>query len=120
MAQMAESPSQDPRTPIAAEPLQYVTVDREGPPGLVTAIGVCSIIIAGISVLFSAMVALQGLAYFVMSLVGPGGARAGARGRWRRRERRGRCRRGRLSSGRRRRSAHAGWRRPSGPPPSRR
>jgi len=66
------------QAPIAAEPLQYVTVDRQGPPGLVTAIGVCSIIIAGISVLFSAMVALQGLAYFVMSLVAPAVATAGA------------------------------------------
>ena len=45
--------------PVAPEPLQYVTVDREGPPGLVTAIGVCSIIIAGISILFSAMVTLK-------------------------------------------------------------
>src|SRR5437868_10172399 len=64
--------------PVAPEPLQYVTVDREGPPGLVTAIGVCSIIIAGISILFSAMVALQGLMYFVMSLVAPAVATAGA------------------------------------------
>ena len=52
-----------------AQPLQYVVPRYNARPGLVTAIGVISIVVASLSFIWSAVTALQAGAYYMMSVM---------------------------------------------------
>ena len=84
---MSQPPSQDPWSPfeppvqpppgapvptpafaVPAQPLQYV-VPQYGRPGLITAIGVISIIIASLSIIWSLVTVLQAAGYYIMSVM---------------------------------------------------
>jgi hypothetical protein len=64
---------------VPVQPLQYVLPDQRGRPGLITAIGVISIIIASIGMLAALFTVLQAGGYYMMSLMST--SMAGARAR---------------------------------------
>src|SRR5690349_17281841 len=52
--------------PLAVQPLLYSTPIRTGRPGVLTAVGVISIVVAGISMLASFSTGMQALAFAVL------------------------------------------------------
>src|SRR4051794_25235194 len=65
--------------PVPVQPLQYVLPDYRGRPGLITAIGVISIVIASIGMLAALFTVLQAGGYYMMSVMSS--SMAGARTR---------------------------------------
>ena len=58
-----------PGVAVPAQPLQYVVPQQHARPGLITAIGVISIVVASLSFVGSAFTVLQSAGYYMMSLM---------------------------------------------------
>src|SRR5688572_22751414 len=63
---------------LPVQALEYPLPNRGGRPGILTAIGVLSIIIAAVSGLFSLVVGFQGIGFYFMSIAAAQATRAQA------------------------------------------